>query len=557
MAMRLTRNTFGTFWKSLMPSKGFCLLCPNPISPFLQQKKRTSMMKMVLKRTLVLLITGVLGMGAPQAFASAAYGPVPFNTIIIGWDGVQRDHFWECYNQELAECPDGLPNIKRLSGGVIYGNTTTNGKTFTKPGWAQILSGYNWQITGVYSNKEFQPIPKDLTIFEKLENHFGKDNIVTLFVAGMDNPVGGDCWPGGGEPFCITKSSLDFFQTGLGENNNVGTKAIELLSMYKGERFFAFIHFKSPDKAGHDYGENSAQYTEKIIDDDQWLGRIVDKLEEWDIDDETYVYVTTDHGFDEGLDTHRNAPFGFLAANDPYLTRPGDRKDIAPTILKRYGISLEQQGSIPAVDGYPLDTIPDIRCIPKGEAYIDYAGAPQCCDGLVVVGLDRQTVRYCFPATGGTGDHSGYCTKCGDGKCQKPENRCNCPADCSTTLADVTGSNSLDDRPLVGRRIILTQPEETKQITKTDSNGRYDFGGLVSGKRFKVTIKGPTVPSAGAVISGEVSLKGDPVVGRIVILKQPSEPNVRTKTDSDGSYLFSDMVGDKTFKIIIKGPEVP
>ncbi len=294
-----------------------------------------------------------------------------------------------------------------------------------------------------------------------------------------------------------------------------------------------------------------------IVDDDRWLGRIVSKLKEWDIYDETYLYVTTDHGFDEGKDSHKNAPFGFLAGNDPYLARSGDRRDLTPTILKRYGISLERQGSIPAVDGYPLDAIPDIACVPEGEAYIDYVGGPQCCDDLALIGLDQKTSKDCIPPTGGTGDHSGYCTQCGDGKCQKPENRCNCPADCGTTLADVTGSNKLDDSPLAGRRVILTQPEEPRQITRTDNNGRYDFDGLVSGKRFKVTIKGPMVPPAGAMISGEIKLKGRPMARRRVILRQSSEPSLKTKTDSDGSYQFADVVGDKIFKVIIKGPEVP
>lgn len=486
-----------------------------------------------------------------------AYEEVPFNTIIIGWDGVQRDHFWECYNKELAECPDGLPNIKKLSGDVIFNNTTTNGHTDTKAGWAQILSGYSAKVTQIYSNSSFKPLPEGYSVFEKLENHFGMDNIVTLFVAGKSTHVGGNCWPGGGEPYCITKTHLDFFQTGLGSNPKVGRKAKELLSEHKSDRFFAFIHFKQPDAKGHKYGENSSEYSNMIVDDDKWLGRIVRNLKKLDIYEETYVYVVTDHGFDEDNDNHHNAPYGFLASNDPYLTRHGDRRDLAPTILKKYGISLEQQGTIPAVDGYPLDSIPDIACIPEGEAYINYVVGPQCCDDLVLIDLDREWEGNCLPATGGTGDISGHCTQCGDGECKEPENRCNCTADCTTTLADVTGSSKVDDSPLVGRRVILTQSGEPKQITKTDFNGCYDFAGLVSGKRFKITIKGPMVPPAGAMISGDIKLKGDPVAGRRVILKQSSEPSVRTKTGSDSSYQFPDVVGDKTFKVIIKGPDVP
>lgn len=512
-------------------------------------------MRKYLKITLVLLFIGGLGIIASQASAVEASGVVPFNTIIIGWDGVQRDHFWECYNKELPECPNGLPNIKELSQDVIFNNTITNGGTSTKPGWAQILSGYNAEVTGIYSNTIFQPLPKGFSVLEKLENHFGKDNIVTLFVTGKWGNVGGRCWPGGGQPYCVTKENLDFFQNGLGANHNVGNKAIELLSKFRNDKFFAFIHFRDPDGSGHRYGENSSQYTNMIVDVDQWLGKIVNKLKEWGIYEETYVYVTTDHGFDEGADKHSNAPYGFLATDDNYLTRAGDRRDIAPTILKRYGLSLKHQGTIPAVDGYPLDSIPDIACISEGEAYLDYPDAPQCCDDLDLIGLDKTKKSRCKPATGGTGDKSGYCIKCGDGKCIEPENRCYCPEDC--TGAEVTGFNELNGMPVVGRRVILKQLMEPEQKTKTDDIGRYGFENVVSGNRFKVTIEGPKVQLAGAIVSGEIRLEGSPLVGMKIILRQPSEPKVQTKTDSDGGYQFLDVVGDKTFKVIIKGPKVP
>ena len=91
-----------------------------------------------------------------------------FNVIVVGWDGTQRDHLWQCYNKELPECPDGLPNLKRLVGGdksKIRNITITNGATVTKPGWMQILSGYNSEDTGVYSNSEYKPIPTGYTIF--------------------------------------------------------------------------------------------------------------------------------------------------------------------------------------------------------------------------------------------------------------------------------------------------------------------------------------------------------------------------------------------------------
>ena len=60
-----------------------------------------------------------------------------------------------------------------------------------------------------------------------------------------------------------------------------------------------------------------------------------------------------------------------------------------------------------------------------------------------------------------------------------------------------------------------------------------------------------------AAVFGCIELQGEPLVGRKVILKQKDELNQKTKTDSDGCYKFESIVSGKKFKVIIKGPEVP
>jgi len=363
------------------------------------------------------------------------------NIIVVGWDGTQRDHFWQCYNKELSECPDGLANIQQLSGGVIFDNTITNGATETKPGWAQIFTGYNAEVTGVLNNGDYQPIPEGYTVFEKIENHFGPDNVVTMFISGKGVHTGGACvgdptFKNGqpviedqGQPWCLTKEHLDYFELNQNRNDVLANRALELLETHQHDLFFALFLFRDPDVTGHMAGEDSVQYSEAMIDVDYWLGRIVAKLNELGIDERTLVYVTTDHGFDEGKSVHLNAPYGFFATNDPLVVRSGDRRDIAPTFLERYGISRGAIGGAPAVDGYSLYSIPPLACIPEGEAYMDYAGAPICCTDLQLISLDKK-YGGCIPATGGTGDNSGYCTNCGNGACETPESKCNCPNDC-------------------------------------------------------------------------------------------------------------------------------
>ena len=363
-------------------------------------------------------------------------GPEPsgapqFNVIVLGWDGAQRDHLRQCYNLELQECSRGLPNLKQLSGGKIFNITATNGGLDTKAGWVQVLSGYNAEITGVFDNGKYRPIPEGFSVFEKLRKEFGSD-IFTLFVTAKPLNEGTGCSLDKGPPWCVTKKSIDLFEDGINSNDKVVEDAAKALEENKGKSFFAFLQFSEPDRAGHAGNENSIAYSDKIVENDRLLGELMEKLKQIGAMEKTFIYVTADHGFDENTNRHHDAPYVFLATNDPAIVRNGDRKDIAPTILKKYGIILGGGDFVPPVDGGPLDSPLAVGCIAERSAFIDYDNAPACCGGLSLINLSKFNAGDggCLEATGGTGDDSGYCTACGNGKCDEPENKCNCPADC-------------------------------------------------------------------------------------------------------------------------------
>jgi hypothetical protein len=62
-------------------------------------------------------------------------------------------------------------------------------------------------------------------------------------------------------------------------------------------------------------------------------------------------------------------------------------------------------------------------CVPEGgKSYGESPDPKNCCAGLSSIAvMDTNGVMTYDIA---------YCTKCGDGKCKKPENRYNCQADC-------------------------------------------------------------------------------------------------------------------------------
>ncbi|MFZ5784955.1 MAG: alkaline phosphatase family protein [Acidobacteriota bacterium] len=395
-----------------------------------------------------LAVLSLLVCGLPSPPARAAAGPWD-HVLIVGWDGVQRDHLHECLARRLPGCEQGLPNLEALSGGRVFDLVVTSAYTETKPGWVEILTGLDARPLGIESNRSYRPVPEGFSLFERLERHLGEGAVTSLFIAGKGENLGGRCDVYPQEPWCITAGRVDFFRNNLGGNDAVGAVALARLEASRGaEHLVAFVHFEDPDHTGHQSGENSAAYTSRLLDDDRWLGLLVDKLHEVRLLARTLVYVVTDHGFDEGRKSHLNAPFGFVAGNDPGILRAADRKDITPTVLKRFGAPLGAVGFVPAVEGRPLDEVPD-ACVAEGAAFLDYPGAPGCCPGLVHIGLDARFNplkwdRPCIPATGAVGDLSGYCTACGDGVCRSPEQHCNCPQDCPdgapvrSVLADLT-----------------------------------------------------------------------------------------------------------------------
>jgi hypothetical protein len=327
------------------------------------------------------------------------------NAILIGWDGAQREHVEQCLSRKE------LPNLQRLIDQGKYVRIDIEGVTDTKAGWSQILTGYYPQVTGVYSNSRYQPVPKGLSLFERLEKQFGADNFVTVAVIGKKQHCGeidpprkirvdeetqpagkngqaqpgansnrakGEVQPGAGpasrgriveengvkyrvipgSPYYEMYTALEVWEFGLMEDQKVGTRALELLEKYKDKPFFFFVHFASVDHKGHQYGENSQEYNEALISNDLWTGKIMDKVKSLGLADKTQFYVTADHGFNEDAKVHKSAPHVFLATNNKAVSRDGRRQDVAPTILEAFGVNLAALQ--PALDGISL-TRPDTR----------------------------------------------------------------------------------------------------------------------------------------------------------------------------------------------------
>ena len=305
----------------------------------------------------------------------------PENIILIGWDGAGRS------NVKEAMAAGELPALEKLASEGNIVSVDVLRTTDTKSGWTQILTGYEPEKTGVFSNYFYGPIPEGHTVFERLEKHFGPKNIRTGAVIAKsihvdadpperepvkgadleklkkklkvgysehmleyENDVAYRVTPA--KPYYYTQNGVDLFVNGLKTDRAVGEKTMGLIEKWKDKRFFIFVHFGTIDRLGHMYGEDSQAYRDAYASADLWTGKIMDRLAELGLYEETLVYVTSDHGFDVGKRKHLDAPYVFLATNDPDVQRRGTRADIAPTILERFGLDLETLA--PPLDGKPL-----------------------------------------------------------------------------------------------------------------------------------------------------------------------------------------------------------
>jgi hypothetical protein len=287
---------------------------------------------------------GFFYLGAGLLLAAAAKQPVapPKNMVLIGWDAGDRRNVKEYMAR------GDLPRLKQLADEGTIVAIDMKRFTDTKAGWVQILTGYEPEVTGVFANVRYTPVPEGYTIFERLEAFFGPQNIATVAVVGKKKHVDAD------PP----------------ERKKVGKKLLKKLATQEAkleDREYVVEdppltpevevedgvpYQKQPGKPYYLTRQHLDYWVNGLMANDAVGRRAIEKLEELGLYDDTLVYVTSDHGFMKGGRRHWDAPYVFLATNDGGVMRRGDRVDITPTLLDRYGIDLSTIE--PPLDGHSL-----------------------------------------------------------------------------------------------------------------------------------------------------------------------------------------------------------
>lgn len=298
---------------------------------------------MITLRSIVAVVAALVAVAARSANAA------PTRVVVFLWDGTQRAHMLQMYDAGQ------LPRLRSmvLAGGslrtdlVIDTTTCLPGSgdgydTETGPANSAIVTGYGYPDQANQDNSAPNPIPATRTFFERVKVAY------PTVVTGLITSKHYEFWPhvplstaragGGCDP------PIDVWYANDVSNATLADQAIAFLQGHATSPFFVYVHFEQPDETGHAAGENSPAYSAALASDDAETGRVLDTLTTLGLTDTT-VFVTTDHGFNEGATGHEicndDDKNVWIATNRCHVvaaTVPGHQTGIAPTLFDVYGM---------------------------------------------------------------------------------------------------------------------------------------------------------------------------------------------------------------------------
>jgi len=220
----------------------------------------------------------------------------PKALILVVWDGTQRAHLQEMLgNGQLPNLTAFMAENQPLTWPVIKSQTCRPGseagyRTETGPGNSAIATGLGCEGMGNWTNDDPHPIPDGRTLWE----WFKARGYATGMVSSKDEPF----WPN--TTLDNARGEIDYWKVSRQPQSWVTDNALAFIRAQAGGRFFLWIHYREPDTLGHSNGENSPEYSQGLVVDDQEFGRLVAELRARGILGQTVLILTTDHGFNEG-----------------------------------------------------------------------------------------------------------------------------------------------------------------------------------------------------------------------------------------------------------------
>ena len=275
------------------------------------------------------------------------------NLFIMGWDGTGLRNIRPLLNQGR------LPNLKALlDSNCVMVPLEIHTSTLTVPCWTVFFTAMDYDVTQACGNKRF-----DAQYGISMISHYGLDLWLTSLpysysvVQPIQEAGYSIGWYAsktflGSAPYDsplseVAENADDFFQamplpTDWGDAylDELTSRSIRFIRNASNP-FLVFL-LTNPDYYGHKHGENGDRYLEEFERSDEKLGKILPFL-----GNDTHIIILTDHGFDEGKTTHRNAPDCWMVTNLPvhsaYVNQSNQKafasyRDVLFSYLKMKGL---------------------------------------------------------------------------------------------------------------------------------------------------------------------------------------------------------------------------
>jgi arylsulfatase A-like enzyme/Flp pilus assembly protein TadD len=227
------------------------------------------------------------------------------NVLLITIDTLRSDRL-SCYSKQHVQ----TPNIDRLAEkGVLFTRAFANTST-TLPSHTNILLGTNPLYHGIHDNFHFKIREELLTLAEHLKS-FGYSTGAFVGAFPLDSRFGI------AQGFDTYDDDFEKNPKGERRAGIVVDKAIKWLK-YQKDPWFLWVHcydphdpYEPPEPFLSEYGESL--YEGEVAYVDYILGSLFEHLEKDNLEEETIVIFTSDHG--ESLGEHGEETHGFFAYN--------------------------------------------------------------------------------------------------------------------------------------------------------------------------------------------------------------------------------------------------
>ena len=282
--------------------------------------------------------------------------PEDINLLLITVDTLRADHLGVYGNAGIK-----TPNIDRLGRNGLFFSRAYAHVPLTLPSHCSLLTGTLPLFHGVRDNGYRLP-PTTPTLAEILK----KDGYRTGAFVGafpLDSRFGLDRGFDVYDDLYGSKNVVRDLSFVERRAEDVAGKAIAWVEGHKNERFFAWVHFfdphapyEPPSPFKEDY--RGREYDGEIAYTDSVIGKLLAKLDEWQLTERTLIILTADHG--ESLGEHQEATHGIFiydaTLHVPLIFFNPKRRpahsvvssqagliDVAPTILEMLGLPIESK----------------------------------------------------------------------------------------------------------------------------------------------------------------------------------------------------------------------